>query len=168
MITGAANSRQESARARLQAWTGGGNTSPHHVRDRQSAQHRRGCGQAANVVRKRRLQLAAKHAPRRHGDEKKAETKARGSNKALSMGGHAVPTCSTVCCTFEPRLWQRPRPQKCVSAFLRNECRTWSASMLGSPRVLRSGAIRECYLHQHTGRNAPNSSVMARSPSVRE
>jgi hypothetical protein len=34
VITGEANSRRESARARVQAWTGSETTPPHHARDR--------------------------------------------------------------------------------------------------------------------------------------
>ena len=120
VITGEANSRWESARARVQAWTGCETTPPYHARDRRVPSI--GVGVASARMP---FENAACSSPRstRQGatTAKKAETRARGSNKALCVGVHAVPTCSTVGCTFEPRLWQRPRPQKCVSVFLRNE-----------------------------------------------
>ena len=149
----------------MQAWSGGGTTPPHHARDRQNAQHRRGCGQAANAVRKRCLQLAAKHAPRRH-DYKKGRKKSARLEGVRSLGGHADPTFVTVGCLLSAAMAATCALADRVSEFLRNERRTWSA--VGPPTLVhkRDRASRECSLHQHTGRNAHDKPVRTGGPST--
>ena len=97
---------------------------------------------------------------------KKGRTKSARLEGVRALGGHAVPTFATVGCFLSAAMAATCALANRVPVFLRNERRTWSAERLGVGYNPRYGAIRECYLHHHTGWNAHDRPQLVRSAST--